>query len=329
MRRRTRVVCACALAALAMSPAVGVAQIVPAASVKSYNMVFILLDDLRYDAMGFLNPGLKTPNIAFLARDGVHFPNAVVTTALCSPSRATILTGQSARNHGVVDNNNASEEGLIYFPSYLQKAGYQTAFIGKWHMGSEIDSPRPGFDKWVSFKGQGTYFPDKSLSPAQLAAGQRQTLNVDGKVVKRSGYITDELTDYAIDWLEKGRDASRAFFLYLSHKAVHSDTLPPDRYKDQYADLDIKLPASAANSPENNRGKPLWVQNQRNSWHGVDFPYHMDRPFTDRLRDYYRTLSAVDDSLGRILASLRTNGLEQETMVVFVATMASSSASMA
>lgn len=317
MSRKAMLMGAGILAALVMSPAGGMAQAVPPAVVKPYNMVFILLDDLRYDAIGFLDPRLNTPNIDFLARNGVHFPNAVVTTALCSPSRATILTGQSARNHGVVDNNNSSEEGLVFFPSYLQKAGYQTAFIGKWHMGSDIDSPRPGFDKWVSFKGQGTYFPDESLSPAQLAAGQRQTLNVDGKVVKRSGYITDELTDYALDWLEKGRDASRPFFLYLSHKAVHSNTLPPDRYKDQYADLDIRLPASAANTPENNRGKPLWVQNQRNSWHGVDFPYHMDKPFTDRLRDYYRTLGAVDDSLSRILASLRTNGLEQNTMVVF------------
>lgn len=284
---------------------------------KPTNMIFVLVDDLRYDAMGFLTPGLQTPNIDALAKNGVYFPNAVVTSSLCSPSRATILTGQTARNHGVVDNNNSSEEGLTFFPKYLQQAGYQTGFFGKWHMGFDTDAPREGFDKWVSFKGQGTYFPTELLSPERLAAGDRQMLNVDGTAVKRTGYITDELTDYAMNWLEKGRDTSKPFFLYLSHKAVHSDPLPPERYKNQYSKLDIKLPASRANTPENNAGKPLWVQNQRNSWHGADFPYHTDNPMTEQVRDYYRTLSPVDDSLGRIMAYLKKNKLDKNTMVVF------------
>ena len=284
---------------------------------KPTNMIFVLVDDLRYDAMGFLTPGLQTPNIDALAKNGVYFPNAVVTSSLCSPSRATILTGQTARNHGVVDNNNSSEEGLTFFPKYLQQAGYQTGFFGKWHMGFDTDAPREGFDKWVSFKGQGTYFPTELLSPERLAAGDRQMLNVDGTAVKRTGYITDELTDYAMNWLEKGRDTSKPFFLYLSHKAVHSDPLPPERYKNQYSKLDIKLPASMANTPENNAGKPLWVQNQRNSWHGADFPYHTDNPMTEQVRDYYRTLSPVDDSLGRIMAYLKKNKLDENTMVVF------------
>ena len=284
---------------------------------KPTNMIFVLVDDLRYDAMGFLTPGLQTPNIDALAKNGVYFPNAVVTSSLCSPSRATILTGQTARNHGVVDNNNSSEQGLTFFPKYLQQAGYQTGFFGKWHMGFDTDAPREGFDKWVSFKGQGTYFPTELLSPERLAAGDRQMLNVDGTAVKRTGYITDELTDYAMNWLEKGRDTSKPFFLYLSHKAVHSDPLPPERYKSQYSKLDIKLPASMANTPENNAGKPLWVQNQRNSWHGADFPYHTDNPMTEQVRDYYRTLSPVDDSLGRIMAYLNKNKLDKNTMVVF------------
>src|SRR5689334_17243564 len=177
-----------------------------AAPAQPYNIVFILVDDLRYDTMGFLTPGLQTPNIDFLAKNGVYFPNAVVTSSLCSPSRATILTGQTARNHGVIDNNNSSEKGLIFFPSYLQAAGYQTAFVGKWHMGQASAAPRPGFDYWVSFRGQGNYLP---------VAGQ--SLNVNGKTVDQKGYITDELTDYAMDWLEHGRDPHKPFFLYLSH----------------------------------------------------------------------------------------------------------------
>ena len=284
---------------------------------RPYNIVFVLVDDLRFDAMGFLTPGLKTPNIDVLARNGAYFPNAVVTSSLCSPSRATILTGQTARNHHVVDNNNSSEAGLVFFPTYLQQAGYQTAFFGKWHMGADNDAPRPGFDRWVSFKGQGTYFPTDGLTKAEVAAGRRQRLNVDGAQVDRKGYITDELTDYAVDWLGRGRDPSKPFFLYLSHKAVHSDALPAPRHATQYADLDIRMPASMANTPQNNRGKPMWVQNQRNSWHGVDFPYHSDRDMREYFRDYYRTLSAVDDSLGRVLAELKRQKLDQSTMVVF------------
>lgn len=273
------------------------------------NIVFVLIDDLRFDGMGFLQPGLKTPNIDRLARNGTYFPNAVVTSSLCSPSRASILTGESVRNHGVVDNNNSSEAGLTYFPSYLQKKGYQTALIGKWHMGMSSDAPRPGFNKWVSFLGQGSYLPGKGT-----------ILNVDGKHVPQTGYITDELTDYAVHWLDAGRDKSKPFFLYLSHKGVHSDTgsaIPPERYAHQYDGVNFKLPASMGDTPENYRGKPMWVHNQRNSWHGVDFPYNTRTSMQDFLRHYYATLSGVDDSVGRIVDYLRKNHLEKDTMIVF------------
>jgi arylsulfatase A-like enzyme len=320
-RLRALALAACTLTAFPAGaqtrPAAPTPVSAPVPAERPRNIVFVLLDDLRYDVMGFLRPGLNTPNIDFLARNGVYFPNAVVTSSLCSPSRATILTGQTTRNHGVVDNTNSSEAGLVFFPSYLQRAGYQTGFFGKWHMGNDTDAPRPGFDKWVSFKGQGTYFATDGLSPAQIAAGKRQTLNVDGKVVNRTGYITDELTGYALDWLEHGRDKSKPFFLYLSHKAVHADAVPPERYKDQYTGLDIPMPASMANTPENNRGKPKWVLDQRNSWHGVDYPYYTQDRFADRVRDIYRTLSPVDESLGKLLAYLRKEGIEKDTLIVF------------
>ncbi|MCX7586484.1 sulfatase [Phenylobacterium sp. 58.2.17] len=304
---------AAALAAVSMPLAAQAAK--PAAQP---NIVFILVDDLRFDAMGFLTPGLKTPNIDYLAKNGVYFPNAVVTSSLCSPSRATILTGQTTRNHRIVDNNNASEAGLTFFPKYLQEAGYQTAFFGKWHMGQASDGPRPGFDHWVSFKGQGTYFPTDGLTPQEVADGKRQTLNVDGKTVAQTNYITDELTDYELEWLDKGRDKTKPFFIYMSHKAVHSDAKPAPRHADQYKDFAVTLPASAADTPENRTGKPMWVQNQRNSWHGVDFAYHSSRDVADYFRDYYRTLSAVDDSVGRTLDYLRKHDLEKNTLVVFM-----------
>ena len=270
------------------------------------NVVFILIDDLRYDGMGFLQPELKTPNIDRLARGGSYFPNTLVTSSLCSPSRATILTGQTTRNHRIVDNNDSSEAGLVFFPSYLQQAGYQTAFLGKWHMGQNSDGPRPGFDKWVSFMGQGEY----NARPGLM-------LNVDGQRVPQKGYITDELTDYAMEWLRKGRDPQKPFFLYLSHKAVHSDALPAPRHAHQYDTTAFRIPASAANTPENYRGKPMWVYNQRNTWHGIDFFYHTDLKMTEYLKSYYGALSAVDDSVGRLLDYLKESGLEKDTMVVF------------
>lgn len=278
----------------------------PKQQTSKRNMVFILVDDLRHDGMGFVQPALKTPNIDRLAKEGTYFPNAVVTSALCSPSRATILTGQSVRNHGVVDNNNSSEQGLTYFPHYLQRAGYQTAFIGKWHMGEENDGPRRGFDKWVRFRGQGHYLPSPGTP-----------INVDGKHVKQKGYITDELTDYAMNWLERERDPSKPFFLYLSHKAVHNDPVAAARYKGQYRDTVFKLPDTAADTPANRDGKPMWVQNQRNSWHGIDFMYHTDWKMSEYLKDYYAALTPVDDGIGRILDYLKRKGLDKDTMVVF------------
>jgi arylsulfatase A-like enzyme len=150
-----------------------------------------------------------------------------------------------------------------------------------------------------------------------LAAGEKQQLNVNGESVDQRGYITDELTDYAIDWLERGRDATRPFFLYLSHKAVHSEPKPPPRYEEQYADLDIRLPESVANTEANNRGKPMWARNQRNSWHGADFLFHSNQSLTEYVRQVYRTLSPVDDSLGRIRRYLREHALENDTLIVF------------
>src|SRR3954464_5561761 len=142
------------------------------AGVKPRNVIFILSDDHRYDFMGFTGhvPGLQTPNMDRLAHEGAYLQNAFVTTSLCSPSRASILTGQYAHTHTVVDNQSPAPKSLVYFPQYLQKAGYQTSFFGKWHMGGETDEPRPGFNRWVSFRGQGVYY--------------NPLLNIDGKHVQ-------------------------------------------------------------------------------------------------------------------------------------------------
>jgi N-acetylglucosamine-6-sulfatase len=296
------------------------------AGVKPRNVIFILSDDHRYDFMGFTGkvPGLQTPNMDRLAKEGAYLQNAFVTTSLCSPSRASILTGQYAHTHTVVDNQSPAPSSLVYFPQYLQKAGYQTAFLGKWHMGGETDAPRPGFDHWVSFRGQGIYY--------------NPLLNIDGKHVqyKDSAYITDVLTDLSLEWLKK-RDKNKPFFLYLSHKAVHEREFPAKRDVGHYKDLSIQYPVSMYMSagPKSKKftgGKqadtssytfnrndiPGWVRAQRYSWHGVDHMYNETISFDDFYQKYLETLLGVDNSIGRVLDYLKENGLDKETLVIYM-----------
>ena len=274
---------------------------------RTRNVIFILTDDHRYDAIGFLKgqSWLKTPHLDSLARDGAHCKNAFVTTALCSPSRASILTGIYAHRHHIVDNNTPIPAGTHFFPELLQKAGYKTSFFGKWHMGNGGDEPQPGFDKWVSFRGQGTYVPNKN------------GLNVDGKHVPQKGYITDELTDYAVDWLG-ALPKDQPYFLYLSHKAVHSDFVPAERHKGVYANETFAPPKTMDETGPNAQHRPMWVQNQRNSHHGVDFPYHSDLDIAEYYKRYAETLLGVDDSVGRVLDALKKRGELESTLVIYM-----------
>ncbi len=278
----------------------------PLSGAKPRNVVLVLTDDHRFDAMGFMNhPFLETPNLDRLAKEGVHFTSAYVTTALCSPSRASILTGQYAHTHKVIDNNQPCPDGTIFFPQYLQRAGYETAFFGKWHMGGESDEPRPGFDRWVSFRGQGTYLPSKN------------GLNIDGKRVPQKGYITDELTDYCLEWLN-ARSGDKPFFIYLSHKAVHSEFIPAERHKGRYKDAKWTPPETMALTPENLANQPRWVKDQRNSWHGVDFAYHTHTDIEAYYKRYCETLLAVDESLGRVLSALEAKNQLDDTLVIYM-----------
>lgn len=290
---------------------------------KPMNVVFVLSDDHRFDFMGFMNkvPELKTPNMDLMAQEGAHLKNAFVTTALCSPSRASILTGQYAHTHTIVDNNAPLPEGLTFFPQYLQSAGYQTAFMGKWHMGNTDDAPQPGFNKWVSFKGQGVYY--------------NPVFNIDGKEVKQpeGSYTTDLLTDYALDFI-KNRDKNKPFFVYLSHKGVHAEFEPAKRHKGIYKDMEIVSPPSmyisATDSSKrygkiqtpkttvNEKDMPQWVKKQRYSWHGVDYMYDGQIPFDDFYRRYCETLLSIDESIGRVLTQLKKEGLDKNTLVIYM-----------
>lgn len=271
------------------------------------NIVFILIDDLRYDTFGFMkHPFVETPHIDALAMEGLQFTNAFVTASLCSPSRASFLTGRFMHNHKVVDNADRMPEGTVTFPQLLQNADYETAFIGKWHMGGSSDAPRAGFDHWVSFPGQSSYAPGK------------HTLNINGRKVPRRKYMTDELTDHAVKWLDE-REAGEPFLLYLSHKGVHGLYDPAERHRDRYRNAKVIPPATMANTAENYAGKPLWVKDQRNSWHGVEFPYYgrSGQTLAEMYRHYCEMILSIDDSVGRVMETLKKRGLDKNTVVLF------------
>jgi N-acetylglucosamine-6-sulfatase len=276
---------------------------------KPRNVVFILSDDHRYDAMSFMGHQFaETPHMDSMAKNGVHLKNAFVTTSLCSPSRASILTGLYTFRHRVIDNNRTVPDGTLFFPQWLQKAGYATAFIGKWHMGGHHDNPRPGFDYWVSFKGQGNY-----VSP-----GPNYTLNFNGKRVPQKGYITTELTDYALDFLRAQKPDEKPFFLYLSHKAVHANFTPEKKYEDKFKGKHFNRPKSEELISDNSVNRPRWLLDQRNSWHGVDFPYHSDLNIEEYYKRYCEALCSVDDSVGAVMDQLKKMGIYDETLVIYM-----------
>ena len=238
------------------------------------------------------HPFLRTPHMDRLCREGVRFENAFATTALCSPSRASFLTGQYASVHGVTNNFSRWDETRnITFLRHLKRAGYDTAFVGKWHMPGG-DLPRlPEADLFVSFTrkdGQGDYF--------------NCPLYVNGRLTpNRTPYITEELTEYALDFVRQGH--RNPFCLYLSHKAVHHDWKPPRHLRGRHRRADLSFLA-----PESDRYNTLsglnWLEGTLGNMHDV-------------YRRYCECLESVDEQLGRLLAALEAKGLLDDTVVVY------------
>ncbi len=254
------------------------------------NIVFILSDDHRYDAISCMDhPYITTPNLDRLSREGVHFLNAFVTTSLCSPSRASFLTGQYAHTHGVQNNFTPWKDENITFMEHLKKAEYDTAFIGKWHMPGKLPELR-GVDRFITFTiggGQGRYY--------------NCPLIVDGKEVpSRKEYITEELTDYGIEFMSKKRN--KPFCLYLSYKAVHAQFKSAPEQKGIYDDVDIELPEKANN----------WI-----TMADGHLPHSMIGSLEGFIRDYSETVVSMDVQIGRVLDELDRLGIADDTVVVY------------
>ncbi len=282
------------------------APFVPAA-VKRPNIVFVLVDDLRWDELACTgHPFAQSPHADRLAREGAMFTNAFATTPLCSPSRACFLTGQFAHRNGITDNTDRSARShqLITWPRLLHDSGYETAFLGKWHMGND-DSPRPGFDHWISFPGQG-----ESVDPL---------LNVNGKTARVTGYVTDVLTERAVDLLRRPR--SKPICLYLAHKAIHPNIIQrndgsvvgdgnapenfivADRHKALYAGM---TPPRRGNYNVAPKGKPALERTQPGA-------VTSDATILNRMR----MTKAIDEGLGEMLAALERAGQLDDTLFVY------------
>jgi N-acetylglucosamine-6-sulfatase len=277
------------------------------------NVIVVLVDDLRWDEIGCMgHPFVRTPNIDRIANEGARFRNAFCTTPLCSPVRACLLTGLHTHHHGILDNTDRSRlsHQLVTFPRLLHDNGYETAYVGKWHMGND-DTARPGFDRWVSMKGQGTSFDP--------------VLNVDGERNQFQGHTTDVLNRFAAAFVRKPKE--KPFCLYIAHKALHpeltqrddgsitdpsaSKFLPAKRHQNLYADDAIPRRLNITDNPDD---KPALVRKIE----GVPALSGETGTSDETVRDRLRMLAGVDDGVGMLWDELKKTGQLDNTVIVFL-----------
>lgn len=282
----------CATAALA--PAAPAA--VPAPAAGRPNIIFLLSDDQRHDTLGAAdNRIIRTPNLDRLAAEGVRFTNNFETTPVCYASRATLLTGQYNRRHGVHSFDAAlSPEALAEtWPSLLRRHGYYTGFIGKWGLGGDL--PVGDFDEWAGFAGQGSYFEPGNPHHLTRRQGQRAAAFV--------------------------RTAPEPFLLTVAFKAPHvqdggcSCTLPTDPVDDRLY-TSVRLPFPRTVSAQAFAALPRFLRESegRVRWHDQIATPAMAQEWT---KDYYRLITGMDREVGRIVAALTARGIRGRTLLVF------------
>ncbi len=322
------------------------------------NIVFVFSDDHAPHAIGAYE-GLyqtldPTPNIDRLAKQGMLFRNSFCTNSICGPSRAVILTGKHSHKNGFMNNGNRFNADQQTFPKLLQKAGYQTAMFGKWH----LQSNPQGFDDWKILPGQGEYY-----NPVMIGPEGRQ---------RYDGYCTDVVTGFALDWLKEGRDQDKPFMLMCQHKAPHRCWMPPIRYLNLYDDVDIPEPDTLFDQYEDNasparnqemeidrhmhlvfdlfvdppegfepdkekgtdksafRNMQKMTSEQLEAWHAAYGPKNeafrqanlkgrdlVRWKYQRYMKNYLRCIKTVDDSVGQLMAYLEQAGLADNTIVIY------------
>ena len=269
----------------------GTATANPAESHKRPNLVIMVADDHRHDALGVVQreqgeaarfPFLRTPHLDRLAAGGLRFRNAFVTHSLCSPSRATLLTGLHTHAHGITTNEQPFRSKDSW-PHLLAAAGWTTGYFGKWHMGNQRD--RPGFQETATFLNQGVY--------------NHCTFYVNGKETRSNGWVDDVSTTHAIDFMRRMK--GRPFALHLGFKAPHDKRTPPARHEHSFAGAEPRKPANW------NQPAP-WIRDAGRDW---------NQRTADRLA-YFRTIAGVDDNVGRILDTLDELGITDDTLVLYL-----------
>ena len=306
------------------------------------NILFIFTDDHAYQAIGAYGSNRnETPNLDRLANEGMRFTNCCVTNSICGPSRATIQTGKYSHLNGFYQNGDRFNTEQQTFPKLLQSAGYQTAVIGKWHLGNEANANSAGFDHTEILIDQGPYY-----NPPMFRNGER---------VQHTGHTTEITTDLSIEWLNN-RDKSKPFMLMTQHKAPHREWDPypayyerykdveftyPETFDDNYAgrgraaleqdmtiaetmtlrDLKVNVPPQFLNSltEEQRAGWQKMFGNRRAEYDAVkDDPVALRKwKYQCYMKDYMSCVAAVDDGIGKMLKYLDDEGLAENTIVIY------------
>ncbi|QDV64698.1 sulfatase/phosphatase domain-containing protein [Crateriforma conspicua] len=323
---------------------------------KRPNILFVFSDDHATQAIGAYGSKInQTPHLDRIASDGMLFRNSFCANSICGPSRACILTGKHSHINGFRRNGNRFDGSQVTFPKLLQDVGYQTALIGKWHLGTDPT----GFDHWEVLPGQGNYY-----NPVFLQMG--------GDRKQYEGYVTDIITEQALDWL-KNRDEDKPFLMMCQHKAPHRNWSPPPRHFSLYKDTDVPVPETLFDDyqgrsellkenemsiadhmywqhdmkfqgenqfPEHfasgiiNREYQRMTDQQKAAWDAAYGPENealiksiRDGSMSEQdivrwkyqryIKDYLRCVQAVDDSVGQLLNYLDDSGLAENTIVIY------------
>ncbi len=301
------------------------------------NILFIFSDDHAYQSIGAYGSKInQTPNIDRIARQGVRFDRCYVTNSICGPMRAVIQTGKYSHLNGFCVNGNKFDGTQTTFPKLLQQAGYQTAVVGKWHLGTHM-APQ-GYDYSEVLIGQGPYY-----NPPMLKNGEK---------TKHVGYTTDIITDLALDWLKQKRDPNKPFMLMYQHKAPHRNWQPGPKHLTLFDDVTIPEPETLFDNYEN-RATPAKTQDmtiektmtkfdlkltpprnltpeQLEQWNAAYEPKNeafrqanlqgkdlVRWKYQRYIKDYLRCIQSVDDNVGRMLDYLDESGLAENTIVIY------------
>jgi arylsulfatase A-like enzyme len=270
------------------------------------NFLFLITDDQRYDALGEVQkeqgaaarwPWFKTPNMDRIANEGVRFRNAFVVHSLCSPSRAAFLTGQYGHRNGVMDNSTHLSSNVLNQASILRDAGYKTAYVGKFHMAFQED--RPGFDFVASYTSQGEYYGSTFL--------------VNGSPIKSTNWVDDVATDYALDFIRTNR--TQPWMMMLGFKTPHTPRQPPERARHRFEGESVRPAVNLKMTPSYGKGQRAFKGEEIGKPVETDTDSFGSDPY---LLNYFQSISAVDDDVGRILNELDKLNLAEDTVIVFV-----------